>query len=125
MVAHRPSRVPSGPGVRLCDDAEWLNRLCISAHNPNTYQRRVAAKEAARRGSFIIDVASAGLKAAAVIMARIRVIRRCTRGRFAPTPALWRAPSHYRPRRAIAAGTSSKCFQLFRVFRGRALLLWG
>ena len=44
--------------------------------------------------------ATAGLQLAAVIMTRIRIIRRCTRGRFAPTPALWKASSSYRSIRA-------------------------
>jgi hypothetical protein len=65
--------------------------------------------------------ATAGLQLAAVMTTRIRIIERCTRGRFAPTPALWRAPSSYRPVRAMAVRKCSKCCQLFRVFRGRAL----
>ena len=37
------------------------------------------------------------LQLAAVMMKRIRIIRRCTRGRFAPTLALWRAFLHIVP----------------------------
>jgi hypothetical protein len=46
-------------------------------------------------------------------MTRIRIIKRCTWGRFAPTPALWGASSSYRPVRAMAVRKCSKCFQLF------------
>jgi hypothetical protein len=48
MVAHGPSGVPSRSGVWPCDGAEPLKRLQIALHNANAYQRRVAAKEAAR-----------------------------------------------------------------------------
>jgi len=69
--------------------------------------------------------ATAGLQLAAVMMTRIRIIQRCTRGRFAPTAALWRASSSYRPVRAMAVRKCSKCCQLFRAFRGRALFVRG
>jgi hypothetical protein len=69
--------------------------------------------------------ATAGLQSATVMMTRIRIIQRCTRGRFAPTLALWRASSSYRPVRAIAVRKCSKCFQLSRAFRGRALFVRG
>ena len=58
-------------------------------------------------------------------MTTIRVIQRCTRGRFAPTPALWNASSSYRPVRAMAFRMCSKCCQLFRAFRARALFVRG
>jgi hypothetical protein len=67
----------------------------------------------------------AGLQLAAALMTRIRVIQRCTRGRFAPTPALWGASSSYRPVRAMAVRKCSKCCQLFRVVRARALFVRG
>jgi hypothetical protein len=44
---------------------------------------------------------------------------------FAPTPALWRASSSYRPVRAMAFRKCSKCCQLFRAFRVRALFVRG
>ena len=42
-------------------------------------------------------------------------------GRFIPILALWRASSSYRPA-PVLARKCSKCCQLFRAFRGRALL---
>jgi hypothetical protein len=45
--------------------------------------------------------ATAELQLAAVMVTRIRIIQRCTRGRFAPTTALQRASS-YSPVRAMA-----------------------
>ena len=62
----------------------------------------------------------AGLQLAAAMMMRIRIIKRCTRGRFAPTLGLWGAFSSYRPVRDMAVRKCSKCCQLFRAFRGRA-----
>jgi hypothetical protein len=53
----------------------------------------------------------------------IRIIQRCTQGRFAPAPALWRASSSYRPVRAMAVRKCSKCCQLFCAFLGRALFV--
>jgi hypothetical protein len=69
--------------------------------------------------------ANAGLQLAAVMMARIRIIQRGTRGGFAPTPALWRAFSSCRPVRAMAVRKCSKSCQLFRAFLGRALFVRG
>jgi hypothetical protein len=68
---------------------------------------------------------SAGLKLAAIVVTRIRIILRYTRGRFALTPALWLASFSYRPVRAMAVRKCSKCCQLFRAFRGRALFVRG
>jgi hypothetical protein len=68
--------------------------------------------------------ATAGLQLAEVMMRRIRIIQRCTRGRFALTPALWRVSSSYRPVRTMAVRKCSKCFQLFRAFRRRAFTLF-
>ena len=63
-------------------------------------------------------LATAGLQLAAVMMMCIRIIQRCTRGRFVPTLALWRAScSYYRPA-TVLARKCSKCCQLFRAFRG-------
>jgi hypothetical protein len=59
------------------------------------------------------------------VLQRIRIIRRYIQERFAPAPALWGASSSYRPVRAIALRKCSKCCQLFRVFRGRALFVRG
>jgi hypothetical protein len=56
---------------------------------------------------------------------RIRIIQRYTRGRFAPTTALWGAYSSYRPVRAMAVRICSNCCQLFCAFRGRALFVRG
>ena len=47
--------------------------------------------------------------------------QRCTRGRFVPTLALWRASCSYRPV-TVLARKCSKCCQLFRAFRGLAFL---
>ena len=58
---------------------------------------------------------------AAVMMMCTRIIQRCTRGRFVPTLALWRASCSYRPA-TVLARKCSKCCQLFRAFRGRAFL---
>jgi hypothetical protein len=69
--------------------------------------------------------ATAGQQTAAVMVTRIQIIQRCTRGRFAPTPALWGASSSFRPVRAIAVRKCSKCCQLLRVFRERALFVRG
>jgi hypothetical protein len=66
-------------------------------------------------------LATAGLQLAAVMMMCIRIIQRCTRGRFVPTLALWRASCSYRPA-AVLARKCSKCCQLFRAFRGLAFL---
>jgi hypothetical protein len=55
----------------------------------------------------------------------IRIVQRYTRERFAPTPALQRANSSYRPVQAKAVRKCSKCFQIFRVFRERALFVRG
>jgi hypothetical protein len=60
-----------------------------------------------------------------LIATRIRIIRRCTRGRFAPAPALWKASFSYSPVRAMAARKCLKCPQLFREFRARALFVRG
>jgi hypothetical protein len=46
-------------------------------------------------------------------------------GLVRPTPALWGAFSSYRPVRAMAVRRCSKCFQLFRAFRGLALFVRG
>jgi hypothetical protein len=70
-------------------------------------------------------LATAGLKLTVVMMARIRIIQRCKRGRFAPTPALWGASSSYRLARAMAVRRCSKCHQLFREFYDRALFVRG
>lgn len=70
-------------------------------------------------------LATAGLQLAAVMMMRIRILQRCKRGRFAPTSASWRASSSYPPARATAVRKCSKCCQLFRAFRGRALFVRG
>ena len=66
-------------------------------------------------------LATAGLQLAAVMMMCIRIIQRCTRGRFVPTLALWRASCSYRPA-TVLARKCSKCCQLFRAFRGLAFL---
>ena len=66
-------------------------------------------------------LATAGLQLAAVMMMCIRIIQRCTRGRFVPTLALWRASSSYRPT-AVLARKCSKCCQFFLAFRGPAFL---
>ena len=66
-------------------------------------------------------LATAGLQLAAVMMMSIRIIQRCTRGRFVPTLALWRASCSYRPA-TVLARKCSKCCQLFRAFRGLAFL---
>ena len=68
---------------------------------------------------------SAGLKLAAIVVTRIRIILRYTRGRFALTPALWLASFSYRPVRAMAVRKCSKCRQLLRAFHGRAFFLLG
>jgi hypothetical protein len=47
------------------------------------------------------------------------------KGLFAPTPALWKAPSSHRPVQAMAVHKCSKSYQLFLVFRGRALFVRG
>jgi hypothetical protein len=61
---------------------------------------------------------TAGLQLAAAIITRIRIIQRCTRGRFAPTPALWVASYAYLPVRAIVARACLKYFLLFRLVVG-------
>jgi hypothetical protein len=66
-------------------------------------------------------LATAGLQLAAVMMMCIRITQRCTRGRFVPTLALWRASCSYRPA-TVLARKCSKCCQLFRAFRGLAFL---
>ena len=48
-------------------------------------------------------LATAGLQLAAVMMMCIRIIQRCTRGRFVPILALWRASYSYRPATASRA----------------------
>jgi hypothetical protein len=55
----------------------------------------------------------------------VRHVLECTLHRFAPTPALRGASSEYRPVWAMAIRKSSKCCQLFRAFRGRALFVRG
>jgi hypothetical protein len=74
---------------------------------------------------FARRLATARLQLAAVMMTLIRIIRRCMRGRFAPTPALWGASSLNRPVRAMAVRKCSKCCQLFRAFLERALFVRG
>jgi hypothetical protein len=70
-------------------------------------------------------LATAGLQLAAAMMTRIRIIQRYTRGRFAPTPALWGASSLCRPVRVMAVRKRSNCCQLFSEFRGCALFVRG
>jgi hypothetical protein len=95
-------------------------RYCASSgYTPNRVVTRKSPSYFARR------LATAGLKLAAGTMTRIRLIQCGTRGRFAPTPALWGASSAYRPVRAMAFRRCSKCCQLFRVFRERALFVRG
>ena len=48
-------------------------------------------------------LATAELQLAAVMMMCSRIIQRCTRGRFAPILALWRASCSYRPATASRA----------------------
>jgi hypothetical protein len=57
--------------------------------------------------------ATAGLQLAAVIMTSIRIIRRCTRGRFALHWLCGEPLLHYRPVRAIAVCKCSKCCHFF------------
>ena len=64
-------------------------------------------------------LATAGLQLAAAMMMYIRIIQRCTRGRFVPTLALWRASCSYSPE-TVLARKCSKCCQFFRAFYGRA-----
>jgi hypothetical protein len=70
-------------------------------------------------------LATAGLQLAEVMMTRIWIIQRCTRGRFAPAPALWRASFLYHPARAMAVRKCSNCCQVFRAFLCRALFVRG
>ena len=88
---------------------------CSSGCAPKSVGVRKSSSCLARR------LATAGLQLAAVMMMRIRIIQRCTRGQFVPTSASWRASSSYLPARAILR-ECLKCCQLFRAFRGRALL---
>jgi hypothetical protein len=46
-------------------------------------------------------------------------------GAVLPQPALLRTSCLYRPVRAMAVLRCSKCYQLFRAFRGRALFVRG
>ena len=67
-------------------------------------------------------LATAGLQLAAVMMMCIRIIQRCTRGRFVPTLALWRASCSCRPATVLARKCLKCCCQLFRAFRGLEFL---
>jgi hypothetical protein len=70
-------------------------------------------------------LATAVLQSEAAMVMRIRIIQRFTRSQFAPTPAAWGVSSSYRPIRAMAVRKWSKCCQLFRAFRERALFVRG
>jgi hypothetical protein len=67
---------------------------------------------------FARQRATAGLYLAAVMMTHVRIIHRCTRGRFASSPALWVTSSLYRPVRAMAVRKCPSCFKLFVNYVG-------
>jgi len=95
-------------------------RYCNSSGcAPKSVETRKSPSYLARR------LATARLQLAAAMLTRIRITQRCARGGFAPTPALWRAPSSYRPVRAMAVRMCSKCCQLLRAFLVRALFVRG
>ena len=69
-------------------------------------------------------LATVGLQFSAVMMMRIRIIQRFTRGLFAPIPALKKNSPSYRPVRTIVR-KCSKCCHNFCSVRGHALFVRG